>query len=110
MVNEVRPVVIAKTLGVELSTFGGEFHVAQPPLGTVRTSTVEEKVRVSVPSVRVLVVDKLAPGIDKRVVPPVYAAVGVENVMNCANAGAAPNIPINSPAFNTRIFIVPPST
>jgi len=34
MVNVVRPVVIARTFGVALSTAGGEFHVAQPPAGT----------------------------------------------------------------------------
>lgn len=97
MVKLVSPVVIAKTFGVLPSVFGGEPQVAQPPPGTVRTSTVLENVRVSMPSVRLEVVEKFAPGIVIKVVPLVYAAVGWEMTVNWAKAG----IPARKRALRT---------
>ena len=82
IVIDVNPVVTETTFGVALSVAGGEFHVAQPPLGTVRTVTVVENVRVCDPPVREVVVEKLAPGTVISVVPLVYVGVGVEIVVN----------------------------
>jgi hypothetical protein len=67
---------------------GGDAQLAHPPPGTVRAVPVAEKVTVCVPSVSDVTFDKLAPVMGRTVVELVYALVGVEIGVNCANAGA----------------------
>jgi hypothetical protein len=82
VIVKVVALIADRTFGVLLSVAGGEFHVAQPPAGTVRTVTGVEKLSVCVPSVSEDVVEKLAPGIAIFVVELVYWDVGVAIAVN----------------------------
>jgi hypothetical protein len=102
-VNVVVAESVSSKRGVLLSVFGGapqKFHPA--PID----AAVNEGVKVTVcpDAVSDDTVLKLAATIGSTVVLPVYCAVGVEIVMNCAEAGSAAASPIHNKLRKLRIF------
>jgi len=94
---------VVKTRGVLLSVFGGEPQKFQPaPIDAA--TMVGAMVTVCPEAVSELTVVKLAATIGSTVVLPVYCAVGVEIVMNCAEAGSAAASPIHIKVRKLRIF------